>query len=84
MDLKNICIEIFSKIYNSSKEKAAPVAEVTLRVGKDWNFSDYEMTECFNKEKWNSSLSNADLTIVHDENLDCLYKIEKISEFVDL
>ncbi|WP_407426275.1 hypothetical protein [Treponema sp.] len=84
MDLESVCKDLIVTLCDMTKNDDAPVADVTLKVGKSWAFSDFETCECFNKEKWNSPVSNADLTIVHDDSLNELYRVEKISGFEDL
>ena len=84
MDLETACKKIFDIISEKTKQTDAPVAYVNVRFGKDWRFSDYETTECFNKIKWDSALSTADLNIIHDDECTDLFRVEDISGFEDV
>ncbi|MCR5126127.1 MAG: hypothetical protein K6B43_13195 [Treponema sp.] len=83
MDLKTVCMCICRTAVNTVGECKSPIAYINVRVGKKFSFSDAEFLEAFNSMKWDTAVSTADLGIVHDENLDCAVKVEKVSDFFD-
>jgi hypothetical protein len=70
-------------VVNAIGECKSPIAYINVRVGKKFAFSDAEFLALFNKTKWDTVISTADLVIVHDDSLSAALKIEEISDFFD-
>lgn len=83
MDLKTVCAHIYYAVVNAIGECKSPIAYINVRVGKKFAFSDAEFLALFNKTKWDTVISTADLVIVHDDSLSAALKIEEISDFFD-
>ena len=84
MDLNLICRHIYYSVISTSKKASAPIAYITLRAGKNFPFTDAEIDEYFNRIKWNTSISTADLVILRDKKLTENYiEVEEIAEFID-
>ena len=84
MELKEICLKIFDAVTKAAENAESPVAEITVCTGRNFGYSDDEFVSVFSEVKWDSTLSAADLTVIHDENMtDCCVKIEKITGFID-
>ena len=83
MDLKTVCAHIYYAVVNAIGECKSPIAYINVRVGEKFAFSDAEFLALFNKTKWDTVISTADLVIVHDDSLSAALKIEEISDFFD-
>ncbi len=83
MDLKSVCAHIYYAVVNAIGECKSPIAYIKVRVGKKFVFSDDEFLALFNKTKWDTVISTADLVIVHDDSLEPALRIEEISDFFD-
>ena len=83
MDLKTVCAHIYYAVVNAIGECKSPIAYINVRVGKKFAFSDAEFLALFNKTKWDTVISTADLVIVHDDSVSAALKIEEISDFFD-
>jgi hypothetical protein len=83
MDLKTVCARIYYAVITAIGESKAPIAYINVRVGKKFTFSDDEFLSLFNKTKWDTVISTADLVIVHDDTLAPALRIEEISAFFD-
>lgn len=83
MDLNSICTEIYNFTCRASCGTELPVAYVVVKVGKKFEFSDSDLIQAFDKKKWNSPISTADLVVEHDDNMKELFKVDEIRGFVD-
>lgn len=83
MDLNSICKEIYTFTCRSSCGAETPVAYIFVKVGKDFKFKDSDLIQIFDKMKWNSPISTADLVVEHDSAMEELFKVTEIQGFVD-
>lgn len=83
MDLDSICKEIYTFTCRASCGTEIPVAYIVVKVGKNFNFNDSELVRAFDKMKWNSPISSADLIVEHDDKMEELFKVQEIQGFVD-
>lgn len=83
MDLDSICKEIYTFTCRSSCGAETPVAYIFVKVGNGFKFKDSDLIQAFDKMKWNSPISSADLVVEHDGNMEELFKITEIRGFVD-
>lgn len=81
--MNSICKEIYTFTCRSCCGAETPVAYVLVKVGKDFTFKDSDLIQVFDKMKWNSPVSTADLVIEHDENMKELFKVSEIRGFVN-
>lgn len=83
MDLKNIYKHIFFTVISSIGEVKSPIAYINIKLGNKCTFSQEEIVNTFNELKWDSPISSADLNIENDDSLNCILKVEEISDFFD-
>lgn len=83
MNLKNICQHIYYAAISATSGFISPIAYIKVRIGKRFTFTEDELLEEFDKSKWNTVISTADLSITKDDNLDCVLKIDEITDFFD-
>lgn len=83
MDLNSICKEIYNFTCRATCGAETPVAYVVVKVGPEFKFSDSDLISVFDKMKWNSPISTADLEVVHDDKLKEIFKVSEIQGFVD-
>ncbi len=84
LDLSELFKKVYDVVLEATKGSLAPIAYISVRLGNGFPFSDNEIHSHFKELKWNSLISAADLTIVHDSGLTSdVVKIEEISEFMD-
>lgn len=86
MDVSLICKKIYKAVYIVvlTEGSLAPVAYIHLRAGK--NVAEYKeaLQKEFDRLKWNTPLSTADLEIKIDDSLmDDTVKIDFVEEFFD-
>lgn len=83
MDLNSICKEIYTFVCRATCGAESPVAYVIVKVGPEFSFKDSDLIQVFDKMKWNSPISSADLVIEHDSGLQKIFKVAEIQGFID-
>jgi hypothetical protein len=88
MNVTAICKKIFEVALPVSKETSAPIAYITVSVGASVPCSDKELWETFNKIRWDTELSSAELNIIRmqttgDPLTDRRLSVDSLSEFED-
>jgi hypothetical protein len=63
MNISSIAKKIFDAALPVAQKTDAPTAYVNVVVGANIPFSDKELWEAFNKERWDTALSTAELAI---------------------
>lgn len=63
MDIQNICKRIYELVLDYAEKTNAPVAYVNVEAGFDFEYDDNALWETFNKIRWDTALSSADLMI---------------------
>lgn len=64
MGVDEVIKSIYELMIPFSTAELPPVAYVSIEVGHEFPFSDEELTDSFNKIKWDSPLSSAELLIL--------------------
>lgn len=64
MNAEAISEKIYKLMLPFSTEDLPPVAYVSIEVGNDFEISDDEIRASFNKIKWDTALSSAELLIL--------------------
>ena len=64
MNAEAISEKIYKLMLPFSTEDLPPVAYVSVEVGNDFDISDDEIRDSFNKKKWDTALSSAELLIL--------------------
>lgn len=88
MDIETVVRKIFEAALPASEGIDAPIAYVNVVAGADILFDDRELWDAFNKIKWDSAISSAELRITRmgptgiDGN-DKKLAVVSISEFED-
>lgn len=85
-DLHLVCRKIYNAAYIVAGKaySGAPVAYIHISAGRDAFKSADEIVKMFNRLKWDTPLSAADLDIRLDTNLSSnLLDIQRIEEFYD-
>lgn len=86
MDVSLICKKIYKAVYIVvlTDGSLAPVAYIHLTAGKNAAEQKQALQQEFNRLKWNTPLSTADLEIKIDDSLmDDTVKIDGVEEFFD-
>lgn len=83
MDLNSICKEIYNFVCRATCGAESPVAYVVVKVGAGFSFSDSDLIQAFDKMKWNSPISSADLVVKHDSKMAEIFKVVEIQGFMD-
>lgn len=83
MDVHSICKEIYTFTCRACCGCETPVAYISVKLGPEAKFSDSDLICEFDKMKWNSPISTADLILEHDEKLPEVFKIKEIRGFED-
>lgn len=83
MDVHSICKEIYTFTCRACCGCETPVAYISVKLGAEFKFSDSDLISEFDKMKWNSPISTADLILEHDEKLPEIFKIKEIRGFED-
>ena len=63
MDIQNICQRIYDVVLSYAEKTNAPVAYINVEVGPDFEYGDNALREEFNKLRWDTELSSAELSI---------------------
>ena len=64
MDIKSVCEKIFELTLGYAERTKAPVAYVNVEAGFNCEYDDNSLWETFNKLRWDTVLSSAELFIV--------------------
>ena len=64
MDIQEICKKIFELALVYAEKVKAPVAYINVETGADFGYNDNALWEAFNKLRWDTALSSAELMIV--------------------
>ena len=83
MNVHSICKEIYTFTCRACCGCEIPVAYIVVRLGSEFKFNDSDLISEFDKMKWNSPISTADLILEHDEKLPEIFKIKEIRGFED-
>ncbi len=84
MEIKTVCQDIYDSVIKSAEKIQAPVAYITLNISKDFPFTNEQIIQEFDKFKWNTGLSTADLIVEIDASLESnSYKVIEIQQFKD-
>ncbi len=84
MDLAELFKKVYDVVLNITTGSLAPVAYISVRLGNNFPYPDDMIYRYFKKLKWNTLLSAADLTLIHDSSEpETFVRIEEISEFMD-
>jgi hypothetical protein len=63
MDIQNICQRIYDVVLSYAEKTNAPVAYINVEAGSDFEYGDNALWEEFNKLRWDTELSSAELSI---------------------
>lgn len=63
MDIQNICKRIYELVLTYAEKTKAPVAYINVEAGSDFEYGDSALWEEFNKIRWDTELSSAELSI---------------------
>jgi len=63
MDIQNICKRIYELVLTYAEKTNAPVAYINVEAGFDFEYEDNALWEAFNKLRWDTELSSAELSI---------------------
>ena len=63
MDIQNICKRIYELVLTYAEKTNAPVAYINVEAGFDFEYEDSALWEAFNKLRWDTELSSAELSI---------------------
>ena len=63
MDIQNICKRIYELVLTYAEKMKAPVAYINVEAGSDFEYGDSALWEEFNKIRWDTELSSAELSI---------------------
>lgn len=86
VDLSLICRKIYNAAYLVAGKKlgGSPVAYIHVKAGLKLPFSVTDLSKVFDKLKWDTPLSTADLNVVCDEGVaDNELNITGVEEFFD-
>ena len=88
MDISSIAQKIFDAALPVAQSIDAPTAYVNVVAGADVPFTSKELWEAFNKKRWDTPLSSAELKIscmikTGDDEIDKKLAVVSISEFED-
>lgn len=64
MDIQNICKEIYNLALGYADKTNAPIAYINVEAGFNFEYDDNVLWESFNKLRWDTVLSSAELFIV--------------------
>ncbi|MCR4940366.1 MAG: hypothetical protein K5930_09720 [Treponemataceae bacterium] len=64
MDIQTICKKIYNLTLGYAGKLNAPVAYINVEVGSNFAYEDNQLWEAFNKIRWDTVLSSAELFIV--------------------
>ena len=83
MNVHSICEDIYTFTCRACCGCETPVAYIVVKLGPEFKFSDSDLICEFDKMKWNSPISTADLLLEHDEKMSEVFKIKEIRGFED-
>ncbi|MCR4712951.1 MAG: hypothetical protein K5751_01065 [Treponemataceae bacterium] len=63
MDIQNICTRVYELVLAYAEKNKAPIAYVNVEAGFDFEYDDSVLWETFNKIRWDTVLSSAELMI---------------------
>ena len=63
MNASDIAKSIYNLVLSFDQQDCPPIAYINVSVGQNCLISDEELYEAFNKQKWNTALSCAELNI---------------------
>lgn len=86
MDIQAVCKQIFELALGYAERTKAPVAYVNVEAGHDFEYDDNSLWETFNKIRWDTALSSAELFIVRKRSkgsVDKSLRVVSITTFED-
>ena len=86
MNVEMVCKKIFDFVLPFAENVLAPISYINLEIGFNTEIDDDELWECFNKLRWDTTLSSAELFIIrkaYSGEVDKSIKIISISIFED-
>ena len=86
MDIQVVCKKIFELALSYAERTNAPVAYVNVEAGSNFEYDDNSLWEAFNKLRWDTVLSSAELFIVRKPfsgSVDNSLRVVSITTFED-
>ena len=64
MDLEKICKKIFDFVIPYAEKSESPISYINIELGFSVDISENDLWETFNKMRWDTKLSSAELLLI--------------------